>query len=70
MSLSQLALDKREPRGIIIRAGAPKRTRMPFWAYCWSEDVESGACAAPRGRRILDSAPTPDGSTQRCRASP
>jgi len=49
MTVSSLVLDKRQPRGIIIRSGAPPRLRLPFWAYLWSEAEEEGACAGPRG---------------------
>ncbi len=65
-----LALDKREPRGIIIRAGTHRRTGAPFWAYVWSEDAGPGACAEPRGGRILEPAGLPDLSSPECRASP
>jgi hypothetical protein len=64
------ALDKREPRGIIIRTGTPRKTRAPFWAYVWSEDADPQACAGPRGGRILESACLPELSSPECRASP
>jgi hypothetical protein len=65
-----IVLDKREPRGIIIQAGRRRQARVPFWAYLWSEETESGACAGAPGGRILESAPLQDGLTQGCRASP
>jgi hypothetical protein len=64
------SLDKREPRGIIIRTGTPRRARAPFWAYVWSEDAVPKACAEPRGGRILESAGLSDLSSPECRASP
>ena len=70
MAAPSIALDKREPRGIIIRAGSPRQARLPFWAYLWSEEAELGACAGAPGGRILESASLLDGSTQGCRASP
>jgi hypothetical protein len=55
-------LDKREPRGIIIRTGTPRRAGAPFRAYVWSEDTNPAACVEPRGGPILEPAPLPDGS--------
>jgi hypothetical protein len=63
-------LDKREPRGIIIRAGTPRRAGAPFWAYVWSEEIGPGACAEARGGRILETAHPPELSSPECRASP
>jgi hypothetical protein len=63
-------LDTREPRGIIIRMGAPKRAKVPFWAYLWSEEDASGACAAPRSGPILECPSAADALTQSWRASP
>ena len=62
-------LDTREPRGIIIRTGAPRQAKMPFWAYLWSEEHGS-ACAVPRSGPILESSPVPDGLTRSWQASP
>ena len=62
--------DSREPRGIIIQTGTPRRTRTPFWAYLWSEEAGAGACAPASGGRILESAPPADGLIRSCRASP
>ena len=70
MAARMHALDKREPRGIIIRTGTPRRVGAPFWAYVWSEDSVPRACAEPRGGRILESAGLPDLSSPECRASP
>jgi hypothetical protein len=64
------ALDKREPRGIIIRTGTPRRAGAPFWAYVWSEETDPGACAEARGGRILESAELPDLPGPECRALP
>ena len=69
-SLDKPSLDKREPRGIIIRAGTPRRAGAPFWAYAWSEDTEAKACAGPRREGILEAAGLLDLSTPECRASP
>jgi len=63
-------LDTREPRGIIIQTGTPKRAKVPFWAYLWSEEEAAGACASPRSGPILGTPPAADGLTQSCRASP
>jgi hypothetical protein len=69
MAAPMLALDEREPRGIIIRAGTPRQAGAPFRAYLWSEEVPPGACAGhPRGR-ILESALF-SGESPACRASP
>ena len=70
MAAPSLELDKREPRGIIIRSGAPPRRHLPFWAYLWSEEVKEGTSAGPRGGRRLDGAPAADGTSPSCRASP
>jgi hypothetical protein len=70
MTVAAIPLDKREPRGIIIQAGPPRRAPSPFWAYSWSEDLEPGACAGARGGRILETSPPPDGTRETCRASP
>ena len=70
MTVSSLVLDKRQPRGIIIRSGAPPLLRLPFWAYLWGEAEEEGACAGPRGGPRLEPAPASDGSSPQCRASP
>ena len=70
MAAPASALDKREPRGIIIRTGTPRRAGVPFWAYVWSEDSDPGACAEPRGGRILEPSGLPDLSSPECRASP
>ena len=63
-------LDTREPRGIIIQMGAPRRAKVPFWAYFWSEEDATRACAAPRAGRILETPSAADGLTQSWRASP
>lgn len=70
MAAPLLALDEREPRGIIIRAGISRPAGVPFRAYLWSEEVDPGACAGARGGRILESAPFPGGPSPACRASP
>ncbi len=70
MSTTSPELDTREPRGIIIQMGAPKLAKVPFWAYLWSEEAASGACAAWRGGRILESPSAADGLTQSWRALP
>ena len=70
MTAPSIVLDKREPRGIIIRTGSLKQARMPFLAYQWSEETEPGACAEAPGGRILESAPLLDESTQGCQALP
>jgi hypothetical protein len=63
-------LDTREPRGIIIRTGAPRQAKTPFWAYLWSEEDGNGACAAPRLGPILESSPVADGLIHSWQASP
>ena len=63
-------LDTREPRGIIIRTGALRQAKVPFWAYLWGEEDGNGACAAPRSGPILESSPVPDGLTRSWQASP
>ena len=71
MAAPLLALDEWEPRGIIIRAGAPRQAGVPFRAYLWSEEGAPGACAGTRRGRILESAhPLPGGPDPACRASP
>lgn len=70
MAAASIALDKREPRGIIIRTGSPRPAGMPFWAYFWSEEADPGACADAPGGRILESASLLDGTTRGCPASP
>jgi hypothetical protein len=70
MSVPAIALDEREPRGIIIRSGARAARRLPFRAYLWSDGSDDGACAGqPLGSR-LESSSGPDGSSSECRASP
>ena len=63
-------LDTREPRGIIIHTGAPRRAKVPFWAYLWSEEATAGTCASPRSGPILETPPAADGLTRSWRASP
>jgi hypothetical protein len=69
MAAPTVALDKREPRGIIITTGTPRRAAMPFWAYLWGEDDED-ACAGTERGRILESDLASDGLSPACRASP
>ena len=70
MSVPAVALDEREPRGIIIRSGARAARRLPFRAYLWSDDVEEGACAGGRLGSRLESSLRRDGPSPECRASP
>ncbi|MGH7561593.1 MAG: hypothetical protein ACRENB_11320 [Gemmatimonadales bacterium] len=49
--------DDRLPRGIIITSGAPRRARMPFWAYFWSAadeplDDDTRPTDRPSGPRL------------------
>jgi hypothetical protein len=70
MAAPSISLDKREPRGIIIRAGSPKPAGMPFWAYFWSDEIAPASCAAMEKGRILESDPASEGLSPACRASP
>ena len=63
-------LDTRDPRGIIIQTGTLKRAKVPFWAYLWSEEGATRACAPERRGPILESPPAADGTSQSWRASP
>ena len=62
--------DTLEPHGIIIQMGAPRRAKVPFWAYLWGEDDATRACAGPCGGRMLESPSAADGLTPSWRASP
>jgi len=70
MPITSPELDTREPRGIIIQTGALKRAKVPFWAYFWSEEDATRACAPERSGPILESPSAADGTSQSWRASP
>ena len=70
MPTTSTELDTLEPHGIIIQTGAPRRAKVPFWAYLWSEEDATGGCACPRSGSILEPSSAADGLTQSWRASP
>lgn len=70
MAQTSAEFDQPEPCGIIIQTGRGRSARLPFWAYLWSEDADSRACAVPREGRILESPSFRDELSDACRASP